>query len=219
MPDALRVTPHDPRVIARLALFTAASVVLHALTLGVYTPGAGTASGSARGPSVLHAMLAPRDAAFSPSPDAPPAERETDSGVTQTGEPAPTPAASDPAVAKADARSGLPGALDIPMPDKWYTAAELDVRAEPRTTPALRYPEEFARSGLTAKVRIVLFIDERGLVRKLEIAEPGPERAFDVAAARAWDEVRFTPAMKNGAAVKSQKVLELDFTPDLMPLR
>jgi TonB family protein len=93
------------------------------------------------------------------------------------------------------------------------------VRAEPRTPPTIHYPQELAQSGIVAKVRVVLFIDERGMLRKLEIARSGPEQAFDVAATKAWHDVRFSPAMKNGVAVKSQKVLEVDFMPDLMPMR
>ena len=124
-----------------------------------------------------------------------------------------------PKIAKAEPRPGPPGTLDVPMPDKWYTATELDVRAEPRNSPALQYPQELAASGLSAKVRIVLYIDERGIVRKMQLAESGSEQAFDVAATKAWGAMRFSPAMKNGVAVKSQKVLELDFTSDLTPLR
>ena len=129
------------------------------------------------------------------------------------------PAERNPNIAKAEPRPGLPGALDIPMPEKWYSASELDVRAEPRNSPALQYPQELAASSLSAKVRIVLFIDERGVVRKTQLVESGPERPFDLAAATAWNNVQFSPALKNGVAVKSQKLLELDFTPDLMPLR
>ena len=218
MADAVHVT-HDSHVFARLACFTAASVALHALTLGVYARGGDAASASPLGPAVLHAVLAPRDAAFYPSPDVPPAEREVDTGAMQTGASDSAPAERNPTIAKAEPRPGLPGALDIPMPEKWYTASELDVRAEPRNSPALQYPQELAASGLSAKIRIVLFIDERGVVRKTQLAESGPARPFDLAAATAWNNVQFSPAMKNGVAVKSQKLLELDFTPDLMPLR
>jgi TonB family protein len=213
------MTLHDSRGFARLACFTAASVALHALTLGVYAPGGGAAAASRLGPAVLHAVLAPRDAASDPSPDVRTAEREGDTGARQNGVPDPAPAEPHPTVAKAAPRPGPPGALDIPLPEQWYSASELDVRAEPRNSPALQYPQELAASGLSAKVRIVLFIDERGVVRKTQLAESGPERPFDVAAAKAWDNVRFSPAMKNGVPVKSQKMLELDFTPDLMPQR
>jgi len=192
-------------------------VALHALTLGVHAPGEGAAAASRLAPAVLYAMLAPRDTASDPSPDVRTAERE--GGARQNGVPDSAPAGPNPTVAKAEPRPGPPGALDIPLPERWYSASELDVRAEPRTSPALQYPQELATSGLSAKVRIVLFIDERGVVRKTQLAESGPERPFDLAAAKAWDNVQFSPAMKNGVPVKSQKVLELDFTPDLMPMR
>lgn len=216
--DVVYTLLHDSRVFARLGCFTAASVALHALTLGVYAPGGGAAP-SRPGPAVLHAVLAPRDAASELSPDVRAAEREGDTGARQNGAPDSAPAEPNPTVARAEPRPGPPGALDIPMPERWYSASELDVRAEPVNSPALQYPQELAASGLSAKVRIVLFIDERGVVRRTQLDKSGPERRFDVAAAKAWDNVQFSPAMKNGVPVKSQKVLELDFTSELMPQR
>jgi TonB family protein len=63
-------------------------------------------------------------------------------------------------------------------------------------------------------VRLALFIDETGLVRKLRVVASMPENMFDSAAVRAWQDVRFSPAMKDGGPVKSRKVLDVEFTPD-----
>ena len=62
-------------------------------------------------------------------------------------------------------------------------------------------------------MRILLFIDERGIVRKSQIAAGASEALFDEAAIKAWKNVRFSPAEKNGVAVKSQKLLEMEFLP------
>jgi protein TonB len=62
-------------------------------------------------------------------------------------------------------------------------------------------------------VRLLLFIDERGVVTRMQIDEAEPARLFDAAAMRAWTDVKFSPAQKNGVAVKSQKLLELSFRP------
>lgn len=102
----------------------------------------------------------------------------------------------------------------MPVPERWYEAAELDRRAQPLSPVEPVYPPELAGlSAAPAKVRLRLFIDERGTVRKLEIAMAGPRPEFDEAAMRAWEGVRFSPAMKDGVTVKSQKLLELAFSP------
>ena len=199
----------------RFVAFTAVSIALHALTLGAYTPGGGSAPARAEASSVLHAVLAPRELAFTPASDSP-SERPADAAANlDSGAAAPEP---DATFVKVEPRSG-PGGLDVPLPDKWYTAAEVDVRAEPTNAPRLDYPPELALSGLSAIVKLRIFIDERGTVRKVELAESGPDRAFDMAARRAWDDVRFSPALKHGVPVKSQKLLELDFSPGLTPQR
>ena len=117
------------------------------------------------------------------------------------------------ALALASPRAGAPDGLDLPLPDKWFTAQELDVRAEPLDGIKLVYPKELVGTGAGGRVRIVLFIDERGVVRKTQIAASEPERLFDDAAINAWQDIRFSPAMKDGVAVKSQKLLEMDFLP------
>jgi TonB family protein len=216
-PQALK--QHDKSVASRFFAFTAASIALHALTLGAYTPGSGSAPARMETFPVLHAVLAPREPAFAPAPDSAP-DRPADapampgSGATAGAVP-PEPNAT---MSKAEPAAG-PRGVDIPTPDKWYTAAEVDVRAEPTNAPRLDYPQELAMSGLSAIVKLRIFIDERGIVRKAELAESGPHRAFDLVAQRAWNDVRFSPALKQGVPVKSQKLLELDFTPDLVPRR
>lgn len=216
--DAHGGYPHAERTLRRFLAFTAASIALHALTLGAYRPGPGTTPATGESMPALYAVLAPREPPSpSPSPD-------TDPGQTPDADAAPpdTPEAEQqepsPVVAKADPRAGT-GAVDIPLPDKWYTAAEVDVRAEPTNSPSLEYPQALAMSGVSGTVRLRIFIDELGIVRKVELANPGPEQAFDTIAQRAWDDVRFSPAMKDGVAVKSQKLLELDFTSALTPAR
>jgi TonB family protein len=105
-----------------------------------------------------------------------------------------------------------PASVAYPVPDKWYTAEEVDVRAEPLTPVNLVYPEQSAHR-IRGRVRIALFIDERGWVRKAQVLASEPERLFDDAAIRAWQEVRFSPALKDDLPVKSEKLLEMDFTP------
>jgi TonB family protein len=99
-----------------------------------------------------------------------------------------------------------------PATDKWHTAEEVDVRAEPLTPVNLGYPEHLA-ARIRGRVRIALFIDELGWVRKAQVLASEPERFFDLVAIQAWQDVRFSPALKGDLPVKSEKLLEIDFVP------
>jgi periplasmic protein TonB len=182
----------------RLASFVTASFVLHALTL-VSVPPSGVAGAPYRGPlqpAPLHATLNARSVA-EPAPEASPD----------------TAASAQPERSASEAREGVPGGANLPFPDKWYTAEEVDVRAQPLGQIDLEYPDELEGTGIRGRVLLLLHIDERGVVRNLRVTEAQPLKLFDAAAMRAWKNVRFSPAQKAGAAVKSQKLLEVGFTP------
>ena len=196
---------------SRLTLFCAASVVLHALALVVNPPsGAGMAQGLGGVPTVLHAVLSPLHAAFESTPVA-------DSSGKLVADPAPAIASSSqdashkgkgPAAAAGGFTAGA-----FPVPDKWLSADELSVRAEPLTDVQIDYPASLAASGVVGRVTLLLLIDERGIVRKAQVEESLPEGVFDSAALSAWADVRFSPALKDGLAVKSRKLLEISFLP------
>jgi protein TonB len=193
----------------RLVLFVAVSVALHAVTiLGVgpfrvagFTPGAGFAGFE------LHATLVPAPAA---QPESAGALEEAPQRDAAPAEDKQSPAPERKASVQPAPESGLA----LPSPEKWFTAREVDERAEPLTSIALRYPEELRGKLVAGKVRLRLFIDERGVVRKMQVAASDPSGMFDEAAKRAWADVRFRPALKGGAPVKSQKVIELTYVPE-----
>lgn len=212
-PHRLYIAPASLR---RLTFFTAASIALHALTLAAYVPaGAFSSTSSGRAvDSALHATLTPVEtssqletASSEPQPTGG-VEQESSAQSTQD-----SPSKTPDALASATPRAGAPGGFDLPTPDKWFTAQELDVRAEPLTPADLVYPQELMRSAAVGQVRILLFIDEHGIVRKSQIAAGASEALFDEAATNAWKNVRFSPAEKNGVAVKSQKLLQMEFLP------
>jgi len=197
----------NARLAQRLWLFIAASITLHALMLA-YTPGgSGGTTLELRSGAPLHAVLAPlpapRDAAaetlHTPPQDAAPGRATapvTDAAPLESTPP----------------RAGAPG-LDLPLPDKWFTAPELTVLAQPLAMVKLDYPDEFAGSTIITRVRVRLFVDERGTVQKIELVESGVDPAFGAAAIKQWQGVRFKPGIRDGVAVKSQKLLELEFLP------
>jgi TonB family protein len=194
----------------RLLTFCGASAALHVATLISFPP-AGVSSAPYRGesrPEPLYATLAPAQAPHFAALDGSEGRQEATAAADPVGPP------QDVAVdAKADARMGVPGGADLPLPDKWYTASELDMRAQPLDEVRLTYPEELQGTGIPGRVRVLLFIDERGVVRKTQITQAEPARLFDKAALQAWVDMRFSPAKKGGVAVKSQKLLELAFDP------
>jgi TonB family protein len=195
--------------VRRLLTFGAASAVLHIATLISFPP-AGVSSAPYRGPSQpepLYATIAPAQKTHFAAVDGDP-RQDTKAAADQSANP--HDAAGD---SKADSRMGVPGGADVPFPEKWYTASELDLRAEPLDEVRLIYPEELDGTGIPGRVRLLLFIDERGVVRKTQVTEAEPARLFDKAAQRAWVEMRFSPAKKGGVAVKSQKLLEMAFHP------
>ena len=189
---------HDvPRRIRRLVGFVAASFAVHALTLVGIAPG-GVSGAPYRGAAThepLHATLTARAVASA-----------------EAAAPADTSAAEQPQ-APSSVRAGTPGGVDLPLGEKWYAAEELDVLASPIGEVHLDYPEDLEGSGMSGRVQLLVFIDERGVVRRMQIVEAEPKRFFDRAAPRAWKDVRFSPAQKAGAAVKSRKLLELAFAP------
>lgn len=193
----------EARLVRRLCAFTAVSIALHAIMLFVYAPrGKGGQFHDDRGGYMVHAVLAP-------APAATPSEIETTRTDNDT---AASKATEQAHLASGDAASRKKGS-DFPLPDKWYTATELHVLAEPLAPANLLYPEEHIAQAIITRVRVRLFVDEGGVVRKLEVVESGAEPAFEAAARKAWQGMRFSPAVKDGVAVKSQKLLELEFLP------
>lgn len=188
----------DARFVQRLCAFVAASIALHAVLLVAYVPHGkgGTAEHNAAA-KILNAVLAP-------GPISSPSEAETQ-------RPSDLPV-EEPSTSAVQARS-LEKGRDLPVPDKWYTATELEVLAEPLAPAKLVYPEEHIAQAVVTRVRVRLFVDEAGVVRKLEVVESGAEPAFEAAAKKAWESMRFSPALRDGVAVKSQKLLELEFLP------
>ena len=184
----------DGRLALRLVTFVAGSLVLHALLLAGHVP---RPSGEAWAPAEKHSVVRAVIAPVSPG------------GAGVASSPADVDTAS----------SGQPGAslrngANLPRPNKWFRAVELDVLAIPTTLPKFEYPHALAGSGVNARVQILLFIDERGIVRRTEVLKRGPMAEFDTAATQTWKSVVFIPAMKAGIAVKSQKLLEVQFQPE-----
>jgi TonB family protein len=114
--------------------------------------------------------------------------------------------------ARSQGRTGEAG-IELPAPEKWYTAREVDQRAEPLTPITLRYPDHAREQPVAGVVRLRLYIDEYGTVRRIRVTAADPPGVFEENAKKSWEAVRFSAARKDGRPVKSQKVIELSYQP------
>jgi outer membrane biosynthesis protein TonB len=99
--------------------------------------------------------------------------------------------------------------LDTALLSQYYTAREVDERAIPLEEVPLFNPLYGPGSGSTAKVILLLLINENGGVDSVATLEARPKGAFDGIARTAFSSIRFSPALKDGRPVKSQKVVEV----------
>jgi periplasmic protein TonB len=105
-------------------------------------------------------------------------------------------------------------ALDLKLPlDKYYTARELDVRAQQINDVHLLYPKRAYEMRLRGKVRLRIFINEQGAIDMISVLEAAPPGVFEEAALDATRALQFSPAVKNGRNVKSQKTIDVVFDP------
>lgn len=101
-------------------------------------------------------------------------------------------------------------AIEVPLPDakRYYTAKELDVLAVPFT------PMSFDRLGfaldkLRSHMRLRVFINEAGTVDEVHFEDRPGIPVFEDEVRREFLGARFVPAVRQGRAVKSQKLVEI----------
>jgi len=168
----------------RLGTAFAASLAVHAsLAAGV----AGLVLGGKAGDEPKAAVLVARLQSASPVPAQP------------------KPASEHP-VERAPHRGAAPGA---PLPAPYYhRTSELSERPAPLERIEPRFPEGAPETG---RLKLRLYINERGLVDAVDITEAEPAGVFEEAAAEAFRAARFRPGYKDATPVKSQIALEVRF--------
>jgi protein TonB len=136
--------------------------------------------------AVLVAVLEPRSVSFARPADAISAFLVPEAAAQP--KPEPRPGAGNPA-------------------PRYYRTSELDVVPGIMT----RVVPEYPRLSPSGKVVIRLFIDERGIVERVDVLRSEPKGVFEASAQRAFLAARFTPAMKAGKPVKAQLTLQVDY--------
>jgi len=109
-----------------------------------------------------------------------------------------------PATVAAAPRAEAPVALRAP--DRtYYPARELDAYPQPAQ------PLELDRLPGAGGFRLLLLIDEHGIVNDVSLVEAGAAVRLDEALRAALAATRFLPAQKDGRAVRSRIVLSVSF--------
>jgi protein TonB len=166
---------------------------------------------------VISARLAPgspEDEARPAAEPAPPALQPADANTSPEREPPrePAPPRADAATAAPRAASPLPG-IEVPLirDPTYYPARLLDVYPSPLVEIRFVYPPTADADRVSGVVRLQLLIDEFGLVNELTVVEAVPPGYFEDAAREGLRQVRFTPGVREGRAVKSRVIIQVKF--------
>ena len=183
----------------------------------------------------LHLLLALAVGPLSPASTAAPAVGVMT--VTIAAEPAtqgtlvadqPTTAADTSGPERAEDRSAghekppAPGArvaiAPAPATPNYFLASEVDVPAQVINDVLLRYPPEAFERGIEGEVILRIYINEAGTIDDIEIRNAVPKGLFEDAALEAAWQLRYSPALKNGRAVRNVRTISIVFDPSDSPL-
>jgi protein TonB len=115
--------------------------------------------------------------------------------------------------APAPPRSALP-AIDVPMIEDptYYPAKQLDVLPLPLQPIKPKYPPAADVANVGGQVKLLILIDEQGVVRDISVVEVKPEGyGFEESAMEAFRNARFNPAVRKGRPVKSRGIFAVTF--------
>jgi protein TonB len=93
----------------------------------------------------------------------------------------------------------------------YYPAKQLDVYPEPLAAIRLDYPDTAANARIDGRLTVQLLIDEFGVVNEVSVVDAKPEGYFEEATLAVFRGARFSPAQKQGHAVKSRVVLQVKY--------
>jgi protein TonB len=106
-----------------------------------------------------------------------------------------------------EAAGALPNAPDL----TYYPAKQLDVYPRLLAPLDLKYRGKAAADGVSGRVRLLLLIDETGVVRDASVVEAEPPQYFEEDASHALIGAPFAPAYRNGRAVRSRVLIEVNY--------
>ena len=183
-------------------------------------PAAAVTSAGFGGPTREPAPVRPRQgvltglAGFDASPEgaapAPGAKQEVVTGVAGFGAPA-APEAEPPPLAQAAMASGFEVDLpDAPVAGAAVPTGPLDSPVEIEFKPTPEYSAEARAAGIEGDVSLEVEFSATGVVRVLRVIK-GLGHGLDARAIRAAEQMRFTPAVRNGRQVDTRAVVSIVF--------
>jgi len=93
----------------------------------------------------------------------------------------------------------------------YYRTADLDLAARPMEMSSPPRNQRSAVFGRLVKIKLELFINESGSIDRINVLES--DGRHDVLVLEDLRDLRFHPALRGGAPVKSRKTIELSFVP------
>lgn len=158
-------------------------------------------------------LLAPSVTA-EPLPVAPPVPQpvqpEPPAAVARPADPAPASPSPDPAATPAAVPAPSPLATITSSVDlTYYSARDVDVHPRALREIVPDYPLMADRQRLSGKVRLKLKLEADGRVSDIEVVSASPPDLFEVSALKAFSDVRFAPAQRNGHPVRALVLIEV----------
>jgi protein TonB len=201
----------DAGTLRRLALALAVSAVVHAgviVAIRAGPPSVSTAPGmpieariepaERRGESEL-SLAVPSPVPMQEVADAPAANSAAAPPATPARELSLPPSAPAPAGSAQASNGATPAQTPLAPDSAYYLITALDRPPVPLTAPEACYPQ-----GATGEVTYELLIDEKGVVNQATVLAVRPVGLFTAAAAELCRALKFSPAVKDGRAVRSR---------------
>ena len=218
----MRRVRQDPPDVSQAAFARLSVAVVLSATLHLYLI-YGLALQSTRGPadrlSIINTRLLSEPAAMNRSTLAAPATpqfRRVPPGqahVPPLPELVETPAPAAQVFSAADL-SPEPEAAIASLPDPvHYAAKELDVYPQPLIHIEPVYPQAALAGEIGGSVTLLILIDESGRVTDVSVVDASPEDVFEESARRAVAGGAYSPAQKDGRAVRSRILVKFDYDP------
>jgi len=140
----------------------------------------------------------------------PPAQPEPPASPSRPAEPTTATAPPEPAEAPPAVRTPAPLATMTSSVDlTYYSARDVDVHPRALREIVPEYPYAADRQRQSGKVRLQLKLEADGRVSDIDIVSATPPGQFEESALKAFRDVRFVPAQKNGRPVRAMVLIEV----------
>src|SRR5712692_3246823 len=117
--------------------------------------------------------------------------------------------------ARLEREPARPNPISAPLPPvpRYFETWEVDVPARVINDVILHYPPFAYQEHVSGEVKLRLFINQVGEVDEAAVIASDPKEIFDAAAVAAAKQLRYSPALKDGAPVRTTKTVAIIFDP------